>query len=328
MLGMEQDLSAKAPRDRNKPQRRRSSEADYSLMEFMRAFPNDAACLDKLWRDRYAPDGHHAHCPKCDRERKFHRTKTRASYTCDTCGLHVHPQKGTIFERSSTSLHLWFYAMYLMASTRCGISAKQMERELGVTYKQAHKMMKRIRTLMGDDGTPLSGDVEIDETSVGGKTKRPHGASRTIAVGQDRRKGSKQRMKRNPTVLGMVERGGRVRFKVIASRHGAPLSRAVLANVNPDSIIFTDEWGSYKPLKERFIDHQVVNHSMGDYVRGDAYTNTIEGAFGNMKTGMRGVYKKVSPAYLQAYLDEYSWRSNAKLTPESLFSQLLERAAA
>jgi transposase-like protein len=154
----------KAPRDRNNPVRRRSSESDYSLMEFMRMFPNDAACLDQLWRDRFAPDGYHAHCPKCDRERKFHRTRTRASYTCDTCGLHVHPQKGTIFERSSTSLHLWFYAMYLMASTRCGISAKQMERELGVTYKQAHKMMKRIRTLMGDDGEPLKGDVEIDET--------------------------------------------------------------------------------------------------------------------------------------------------------------------
>ena len=138
-------------------------------MEFMRVFPNDAACLDQLWRDRFAPDGHHAHCPKCERERKFHRTKTRASYTCDTCGLHIHPQKGTIFERSSTSLHLWFYAMYLMASTRCGISAKQMERELGVTYKQAHKMMKRIRTLMGDDGEPLTGDVEIDETSWGGQ---------------------------------------------------------------------------------------------------------------------------------------------------------------
>ena len=184
----------RAPRDRNDPVRRRASEADYSLMEFMQAFPNDAACLDRLWRDRFAPDGHHAYCPKCDRERKFHRTKTRASYTCDTCGLHVHPQKGTIFERSSTSLHLWFYAMYLMASTRCGISAKQMERELGVTYKQAHKMMKRIRTLMGDDGQ---------------------------------------------TVLGMVERGSRIRFRVIPSRRGPGLSGEVRATVDPSSMIFT-----------------------------------------------------------------------------------------
>lgn len=111
----------------------------------MREYGSDPACLDRLWRDRFAPDGHHAQCPTCRRERKFHRTTTRASYTCDTCGLHIHPMKGTIFERSSTSLHVWFYAMYLIASTRCGISASQLERELGVSYKQAHKMFKRIR---------------------------------------------------------------------------------------------------------------------------------------------------------------------------------------
>src|SRR3954471_2937825 len=160
-----------AAKDRNNPVRQASSDSDYSLMEFMREFPDDAACLDRLWRDRFATDGHHAHCPKCDRERKFHRTKTRASYTCDSCGLHIHPMKGTIFEKSTTSLQLWFYAMYLIASTRCGISARQLGRELGVTYKTAHRMFKRIRTdLMndGDDG-PLSGDVEIDETSWGGK---------------------------------------------------------------------------------------------------------------------------------------------------------------
>jgi transposase-like protein len=139
--------------DRNNPQRQHSSDSDFSLVEFMQQYPDDAACLDKLWRDKHAPDGHHAHCPKCDRERKFHRTTTRASYTCDTCGLHVHPMAGTIFEKSTTSLQLWFYALYLVASTRCGISAKQLERELGVTYKTAHRMMKRIRThLMNDEG--------------------------------------------------------------------------------------------------------------------------------------------------------------------------------
>src|SRR4051794_4075380 len=159
------------PADRNNPVRSRSSDSDYSLMEFMREYPDDAACLDRLWRDKHAPDGSHAECPKCERVRKFHRTKTRASYTCDSCGLHVHPMKGTIFEKSTTSLQLWFYAMYLMTSTRCGISAKQLERELGVTYKTAHRMMKKIRTdLMTDEGDePLSGEVEVDETGVHGR---------------------------------------------------------------------------------------------------------------------------------------------------------------
>jgi transposase len=235
-----------AANDRNNPVRRGSSDSDYSLVEFMREYPDDAACLDRLWRDKYAPDGHHAHCPRCDRERKFHRTKTRASYTCDTCGLHVHPMKGTIFEKSTTSLQLWFYAIYLVASTRCGISAKQLERELGVTYKTAHRMMKRIRTeLMNDhDDGPLSGDVEVDETSVRGRYR---GSARSHAEAAKWRE-------RQPVVVGMVERGGRVRLRIVPSRRGPALSRAVLANVNPSSIIFTDDWRAYRPLRREFLE--------------------------------------------------------------------------
>src|SRR5919204_6073028 len=189
-----------AANDRNNPVRQTSSQSDYSLMEFMREYPDDSACLDRLWRERYAPDGHTADCPRCEKPRRFHRTKTRASYTCDTCGLHVHPMKGTIFEKSTTSLHLWFYAMYIMASTRCGISAKQLERELGVGYKTAHRIMKKIRTeLMNDEGDDqLGGDVEIDETSWGGKPRRTH---KTPAEAAAFREGK-------PTVLGVVERGG------------------------------------------------------------------------------------------------------------------------
>lgn len=307
-----------AAKDRNNPTRQASSDSDYSLMEFMREYPDDAACLDRLWRDRFAPNGSHAHCPRCERERKFHRTKTRASYTCDTCGLHVHPMKGTIFEKSTTSLHQWFYAMYLIASTRCGISAKQLERELGVGYKTAHRIMKKIRTeLMTDEGDePLTGDVEIDETSWGGRP-RVKMTKAEAAVWREAK----------PTVLGMVERDGRVRARVIATRRGAPVSRAVRANVNPTAIIFTDDWPAYKPLKREYLDHRVINHSIGAYVDGSTHTNTIEGFFGNLKTGMRGAYKKVSPRYLQSYLNEYVWRYNARRNGGAMFEQLIQRAA-
>lgn len=300
-------------------------------MEFMRRYPDDRACLDRLWREGFAPDGHHAECPKCKRTRKFHRTKTRASYTCDTCGHHVHPMKGTIFEGSPVSLQLWFYVMYVMASTRCGVSAKQMEREIGVTYKTAHRMMKLIRThLMTDeDEQPLRGDVEVDETSWGGKPRRKQGETRfSTTPPRERRAAAAAFRESKPTVLGMVERGGRVRARVIDSRHGATLSRAVTAHVNPESILFTDDWGSYKPLRRHYIDHKVINHSAGRYVEGEVYTNTIEGFFGNLKTGMRGAYKKVSPRYLQTYLNEYTWRYNAKLYGPALFEQLVLRAAA
>ncbi len=136
------------PVDRLKPTRGRSSESSCSLMEFMREFPDDNACLEWLWRTRHSPDGETAHCPKCERDRSFKRyatTQRRQSWTCTACGHHVHPTAGTIFHKSSTSLHLWFYAMYLITSTRCGISAKHLERELGVHYKTAWRMFNKIR---------------------------------------------------------------------------------------------------------------------------------------------------------------------------------------
>lgn len=309
-----------AANDRNNPKRAASSDSDLSLIEFWREYPDDAACLDRLWRERFAADGHHAHCPICEKERKFHRIKTRASYACDSCGKHLHPMKGTIFEKSTTSLQLWFYAMFLMASTRCGISAKQLERELGVTYKTAWRMFNKIRNeLMKDDGSPLSGDVEVDETSWGGKPRKKLKMRSPELTAH---------LQSRTTVLGMVERGGRVRLRIIASRRGPALSREVLANVNPESIIFTDDWRPYRPLKREYLDHRVINHSAGRYVEGDIYTNTIEGFFGNLKTGMRGAYKKVSTRWLQSYLDEYAWRYNARREQGAMFEQLLRRAAA
>ena len=121
-----------------------SARFGYTLGEFMREYPDDSACLDRLWRDRFAADGHHAFCPMCERVRKFHRARTRLAYTCDSCGLHIHPAKGTIFEKSTTPLHLWFYAIYLIVSAGDAITAKQLERELGVTYKTALRMRSRI----------------------------------------------------------------------------------------------------------------------------------------------------------------------------------------
>jgi transposase-like protein len=312
------------PANRHEPRRGKSSTSDYSVTEFLREFPDDAACLEHLWRLRYSPDGEHAHCPRCDCERVFKRyanAQQRQSWTCTGCGHHVHPTAGTIFHRSSTSLRLWFHAMYLMTSTRCGISAKQLERELGVHYKTAWRMFNKIRNeLMGDDelALPLVGKVEIDETSWGGRPRKKLKTRKEVAAFREAK----------TTVLGMVERGGRVRVRVIASRRGEPLSGAVRANVNPEAIIFTDDWMAYKPLSREYADHRVINHSAGDYVIGDIYTNTIEGFFGNLKTGMRGAYKQVSNKWLQSYLDEYAWRYNERFRGQrSMFHSLLDRAA-
>ena len=189
-------------------------------MEFMREFPDDAVCLDWLWRSRFSTDGHTAECPKCERTRRFHKLAKHPAYSCDTCGHHLHPLAGTIFHKSSTSLHLWFYAIFLMSQTRCGISAKQLERELGVTYKTAWRMLNLIRNQLMDEtaDAPLDGDVEVDETYYGG---RPRGqANRTRGPAEIQRSWSKV------PVLGMVERGGRVKTRVLPNVGGASRARS------------------------------------------------------------------------------------------------------
>ena len=223
------------PVNRKQPVRAKSSDSQYSLMEFMRHFPDDDACLELLWRTRFSPNGTHAHCPKCDAKREFKRythAQQRQAWTCTGCGKHLAPTAGTIFHKSSTSLHLWFYAMYLMASTRCGISAKQLERELGVTYKTAWRMAHEIRRhLMADDGEPLSGEVEMDEMCVGGRPRLSGRRPKTA-------------------VFGMVGRKGRVVAVTVPSRQADTLMPHVETRVLPASSVFTDEASFYNDVAQ------------------------------------------------------------------------------
>jgi transposase len=245
--------------NRHNPIRTECSDSQFSLMEFMRDYPDDAACLEHLWRSRFSADGDHAECPKCEQERVFRRYETaqgRQSWTCTGCGHHVHPTAGTIFHKSSTSLHLWFYAMYMMASTRCGFSAKQLEREIGVSYKTAWRMLNKIRNeLMADDGEPLRGDIEADEASVDGKPRKKQG----VYIGPDRRRSAyrqseaaKLRERSRATVFAAVERGGRVKATVLPSRRGPRLKETLIEWVEPESIIITDEWPAYNGLDKHF----------------------------------------------------------------------------
>jgi transposase len=322
-----------APVDRNNPTRQASSESSYSLMEFMAEFPDDAACLDYLWRSRFASDGEHAHCPRCDKVRTFHRyhqsdkgkTRVRQVWTCTSCSLQLSPTAGTIFHKSSTSLHLWFYAIWLITSTRCGISAKQLERELGVTYKTAWRMFNLIRNkLMVQDDAQLSGDVEADETLIGGKMRNPDRRKRE-ALGWDRKQYDTERKK--TMVFGAVERGGRVRATVIRDSSGQTLHRAVQTYVVPESMLFTDEWGGYNTVGKKMKGHKRIRHAERIYVDGDAHTQTIEGFWSLVKNGIRGSYHSVSKKWLQGYLNEYAWRYNHRDDREVMFRLLLARAA-
>jgi transposase len=313
--------------NRNEPKRSASSESTYSLMEFMREFPDDATCLDYLWRKRFAPDdGHTADCPSCEKPRRFHRVKDRPAYDCDTCGHHLHPTAGTIFHKSSTSLHLWFYAMYVMASTRCGVSAKQLERELGVTYKTAWRMFNLIRNdlMTQDDEAPLSGDVEADETLYGGKMRNADRRERE-ALGWDRKRYDNERKK--TMVFGAVERGGRVRATIIPNSSGQTLHTAVQTYVVPESMLFTDEWGGYNTVGKKMKGHKRIRRKERVYVEGDVHTQTIEGFWALVKNGIRGANHSVSRKWLQGYLNEYAWRYNHRDTGRSMFLDLLAESA-
>jgi transposase len=314
------------PVDRDNPVRAEASESQFSLMELMRAFPDDAACLEWLWRNRYAEDGSHAECPKCERVRKFHKVRERPAWDCDSCGHHLHPLAGTIFHKSSTSLQLWFFAIHLMTSTRCRVSAKQLERELGVTYKTAWRMFTLIRNkLMAPDDERLSGDVE---TSVDGKPRKAQGGNTQIAVGPSRRsEAQKLRERSRATVFAAVERGGRVKATVLPSRRGPGLSAKVIEWVEPKSIIYTDYWLAYSGLGKHFAGHSRINHSTGMYVEGDTHTNTIEGFFGHLKPSIKGTYRKVSHKWLQGYLNEFTFRYNERHSKDAMFRTLLLRAA-
>lgn len=310
-----------APVDRNNPVRSKGSQSSYSLMEFMREFPDDAACLRWLWRERCSEDGEHAHCPKCDRTRKFHKVNDRPAWDCDSCGYHMHPTAGTIFHKSSTSLQLWFYAMYLMSQSRCGISAKHLEREIGVGYKTAWRMFNLIRNqlMADDDQEQLTGEVEVDETGIGGRPRYT----------MTRSEAALWRERSRATVIGAVERGGRIKATVIPSRRGPELPAQVIEWVHPATILYTDEWPAYNRMGDYFAAHRRVIHSQKQWVDGNTNTNTIEGFFGNLKTGIRGNYKKVSYKWLQGYLNEFTWRYNRRYDKgRPMFFSLLHTAAA
>ncbi len=295
-----------------------------TFSKFMERFPDDDVCLDYL-KAKFYPDG--SACPECGKVTKFHRLKGRAAYSCQYCRHQVYPTSGTIFQKSTTSLQLWFWAIFLMSSTRCGISAKQLEREIGVSYPTAHRMFKQIRSLLSDSDEQLTGEVEMDETLVGGDAHNWEKAAwSSLPTSTERRRASQLWVEENKTtVFAMVERGGRVRGRVVPDRSEATIGPHAAKHVLPAAMVYTDEFPMYSNIGCRFAGHKRVNHSAHVYVDGDATTNTIEGFFGLLKSGIRGVYHSVSEKYLQSYLDEYSFRYNRRDGSEPIFWAILDR---
>jgi transposase-like protein len=298
-------------------------------MDFVRDFPDDATCLKYLWRRHYGLDDQgHAHCPKCEEIRRFHRVASRPSYSCDSCGHHIHPTAGTIMHKSSTSLQLWFHGIFLMASTRCGISAKQLERELGVTYKTAWRMFTLIRNhLMAQDGGTLSGTVEADEMYVGGKPRQSDRASWSALPSSTERRQAAQKWSddRKTPVFGMVERGGNTAAYVVPKKPQAAIMGHLETRVESSATLYTDDARIYDRVTQTIgLQHDTINHSARVYVRGQVHTNTIEGFWSMVKTGIIGTHHHVSAKWLQGYLNEYAWRYNHRRDTHPMFLSLID----
>jgi len=288
----------------------------YTIHKFNSDFPTEEACLEHIIGLVY-PDG--ITCRACEKVTKHHRLSKRKALSCDYCGTHVYPLAGTIFEKSTTPLKSWFYAMFLISSTRCGISAKQLERELGVTYKTAWRMFNQIRKLMGEELEKFSGEVEADETYIGGKNKNRHLNKRG--------KGSQpgRSLDKKVPVVGVVQRGGKVAALVTKDASKASILPIIEERVLPRSLIYTDEWKSYETLGRRGFTHHRIPHTEKVYVVGNIHTNTIEGFWSLLKRGLGGVYHSVSAKHLQSYVNEYAFRYNHRGDTQAMYATVGKR---
>ena len=241
----------------------------YTKTQFDNDFPNDDVCLDTIFQNRY---GSVTACPKCGvLNTKFYKVKARKCYACKDCGHQLHPLAGTIFHKSDTPLTKWFFAIYLFSNSKNGVAAKELERHLGVTYKCAHRIGKRIRMLMAQGGNPLSGIVEADEAYIGGKHE------------------SKRRFDSKEPVIGLVERQGEARAIHVDGAHTATAMSFINKNLSPEAALFTDESKIYRQVS-RTRTHQMINHSKLEYARGEVHTNTIEGFWSQLKRSLDGTH--------------------------------------
>ncbi len=276
----------------------------YTLKDFKDEYPDDRACLLAVLENRYGTT-----CPRCGVVGvKFHPITGRQGFVCSECDKHIYPLANTIFRKSTTPLWNWFYVIFQFSTSKNGVSAKKIERDLGVTYKTAWRMCKQVRLLMEQDDEILTGDVETDETYIGGVRKLKH-----------------DKFKNKSVVHGVVERNGRAKITHVRSAGARVLLPLIQDGVAPQSQVFSDEWGAYKTLGRRGYTHTTVNHSKLEYVRGDAHTNTIEGFWSQLKRSIDGTYHAVSPKYLQSYLNEFTFRYNLRGVP--ICPVLLERAS-
>ncbi|MFZ3352800.1 MAG: IS1595 family transposase [Xanthobacteraceae bacterium] len=280
--------------------------------EFFARFPDDDACLGHIMEVRF---GLRYVCAACGVEGTFHKLANRRAFSCAHCGDHVYPTAGTVFQDTRTPLQVWFYAIYLFVTTRHGVSGKELQRTLGVTYKTAWRMGQQIRVLMAKADTfkEMQGHAEIDEAFIGGY--RPHGKP---GKGENK-----------TIVLGIVERGGRTVAKSVPNLRMESVRPFIYENIKAGSAVSTDEANIYDLLKSAGYDHKAVNHGKKqwrkfNYRRGEYHhTNSVESFWRLFKNSIRSTHIHVSEKYMDRYLKEFTFRSNHRGMVNAMFDLLI-----
>jgi transposase-like protein len=276
-----------------------------TLCEVLKELGNDESCRDYLealrWPDKIS-------CPRCDSE-KISRVYERKVFDCDSCRYQFSVLAGTIFQDTKLPLPTWFATVYLMCESKKGISANQVNRMMGGSYKTAWYLCHRIRAAMSsasEDRPKLGGTIEVDETFVGG-----------IQRGNQHKPGHPQCKKE--VVIGIRQRGGELRFFHAEDVKSGTLAKYIKANIAQDvDVIMTDEFGAYPSAIAKagvFTEHKTIKHKAKVYVDGDVHTNTVESAFSLLKRGIVGTWHRISAKHLSAYLDEMEFRFNNRSNP-------------
>jgi len=292
-----------------------SASPDFPVREFFQRFPNDDACLEHIMAVRFG--GLEMDCPSCGVHVRYHKLRKRRVYACPECLNQILPTAGTILHDTRTPLVSWFYAMYLFCTTRHGVSGKELQRQLGVTYKCAYRIGQKIRDLTmkaQSFDALLAGHVELDEAYVGGRRsggKRGRGApGKTI-------------------VMGLAERGGNMKAVVIPNVKKDTLRDVVLDNVEAGSVVSTDELYSYNLLTGDGYVHGAVKHGRKEYAHYDYrsgetfHVNTVEGFWRLFKASVRSTHVQISAKHMQRYLSEFTFRASNRERVNGMFDLLV-----